>query len=301
MIKSVTVTNYLGESIKLELGRPEQSGFSILSIDGLGPSKANINTSELATSDGSFFNSARLTSRNIVMNLKYMWKPTVDDARLLSYKYFPVKKQVKLVFDTDQRICEIEGYVESNTPTIFSRDSGTQISIICPDPYFYSVEDNVTLFYGVVSKFEFPFENDSLDEDLIEFGEIANLSENNIYYDGDAEVGIQIMLHALGDVVDPTIHNLQTLEVMGIDTARLETISGFGIIAGDTITINTVKGKKSISLLRDGEYFNILNCLNRNADWFHLVRGDNLFAFTADEGIINLQFRIRNRVAFEGV
>ena len=49
MIKSVTVTNYLGESIKLELGFPEKSGFLIQSIDGLGPPKADIHKTEVAT------------------------------------------------------------------------------------------------------------------------------------------------------------------------------------------------------------------------------------------------------------
>lgn len=33
MIKSVTVTNYLGDSVKLELMRPEKSGFIVKSIN----------------------------------------------------------------------------------------------------------------------------------------------------------------------------------------------------------------------------------------------------------------------------
>jgi hypothetical protein len=66
MIKSVTVTNYLGESIKMELGFPEKSGFLIQNIDGLGPGKATINLTQFATSDGSLFNSAKLNERNIV-------------------------------------------------------------------------------------------------------------------------------------------------------------------------------------------------------------------------------------------
>lgn len=44
MIKSITVTNYLGDSIKLELARPEESGFVVKSVTGLGPGSANINT-----------------------------------------------------------------------------------------------------------------------------------------------------------------------------------------------------------------------------------------------------------------
>ena len=42
MIKSVTVTNYLGEKLKMELARPEESGFAITQIKGLGPQKSTI-------------------------------------------------------------------------------------------------------------------------------------------------------------------------------------------------------------------------------------------------------------------
>ena len=66
MIRSVTVTNYLGDSIQLELMRPEKSGLIIKSIEGLGPSDAAINMTELSTNDGALYNSARLNKRNIV-------------------------------------------------------------------------------------------------------------------------------------------------------------------------------------------------------------------------------------------
>ena len=91
MIKSITVTNYLGDSIKLDLARPEESGFVVTSITGLGSGKANINMTEIATNDGSLYNSSRLPSRNIVISLKYLWQSTIEDVRQLSYKFFPNK------------------------------------------------------------------------------------------------------------------------------------------------------------------------------------------------------------------
>jgi hypothetical protein len=88
---------------------------------------------------------------------------------------------------------------------------------------------------------------------------------------------------------------------MKIDTDRLELMTGDPIIAGDDIFISTIKGQKSVTLLREGVYTNILNCLDKNADWFQLVRGDNVFAFTAETGGTNLQFRIENQTVYEGV
>ena len=88
---------------------------------------------------------------------------------------------------------------------------------------------------------------------------------------------------------------------MTIDTVKLEKLTGRGLIAGDDIIINTLKGEKSITLVRSGVSYNILNCLDKNTDWFTLVKGDNIFAFTADSGVTNLQFRIENKVIYEGV
>lgn len=304
MIRAITVTNYLGDSIKLDLARPEQSGFVVTSVTGLGSGKANINMTEVATNDGGLFNSSRLPSRNIVISLKYLWHDSIEDARQLSYKYFPIKKKLTLLIETDNRQAEIDGYTETNEPTIFSKDEGSDISIVCPNPFFYSAGKdgiNTTIFYGVEPLFEFPFSNESLYECLLEMGRIQNQTEKTIVYSGDAEIGVTIAIHAIGEARNITIYNTGTREIMRIDTDKLKAFTGSGIIPGDEIIICTVKGQKSITLLRNGKTTNILNCLDKNADWFQLAKGDNIFAYTVEEGRANLQFRIENRIVYEGV
>lgn len=304
MIKSITVTNYLGDSIKLVLARPEESGFVVTSVTGLGSGKANINTTEIATTDGDLFNSARLQKRNIVISLKYLWKDSIEDVRQLSYKYFPIKKKLTLLIETDNRSAEIDGYTESNEPDIFSKEEGSDVSIVCPNPFFYSAGKdgiNTTIFYGVEPLFEFPFSNESLYECLLEMGRIQNQTEKTIVYSGDAEIGVTIAIHAIGEARNITIYNTGTREIMRIDTDKLKAFTGSGIIPGDEIVICTVKGQKSITLLRNGKTTNILNCLDKNADWFQLAKGDNIFAYTVEEGRANLQFRIENRIVYEGV
>lgn len=307
MIYSLAVTNFLGDRIRLELGKPENTGFLIKSITGLGPVKANVNTTEVATNDGSMFNSARLSQRNIVIQMVFVnsiYGEDIEEIRQKSYKYFPIKKNVELVIETDNRYVRTMGYIESNEPDIFSKQEGTQISIICPDPYFYSASedgDNVTDFYSIVPMFEFPFSNESLTEPMLVFGEIQIKTEGVITYYGDSEIGVMIYIHAIGPAEHINIYNTETREVMTIDTVKLEKLTGRGLIAGDDIIINTLKGEKSITLVRSGVSYNILNCLDKNTDWFTLVKGDNIFAFTADSGVTNLQFRIENKVIYEGV
>ena len=304
MIKSVTITNHLDESIKLDLFNPEESGFIIKSIEGLGPVKANINFKELATNDGAIDNSARLSSRNIVMSLQFMESPTIEETRLKSYKYFPIKRNIKFLIETDSRICETIGRVETNVPTIFSNAEGCQISILCSNPYFYSAGENgtnQTIFYGTEPLFEFPFSNESLTEDLIEFGSVENRTEGTIYYDGDAEIGITIQIHAVGEAEGLVIYNTKTREIMRINDDKLKSLMGSGIQAGDEITITTSRGEKGIYMLRSGVTTNILNSLEKPIKWFQLSKGDNTFAYTASAGLTNLQFRIENKVIYEGV
>ena len=302
MIKSIYVFNYVGDGIQIELGDGEpEHGMIITNIEGIGPPKATISMTNVYSMDGSLFNSARVASRNIVLTLSFSFAPTIEDSRLRTYKYFPVKKPLTMYIETDNRFVQTTGYVETNNPEIFSDQEHTQISIVCDDPYFYSVETNATIFFGTAPLFEFEFSNESLTDSLIEFGRIENSYEKTIYYDGDFDVGVQIFIHATGESGDITIYNTGTREMMLIYNDIIEQITGSGIVTGDDIIINTKRGEKSITLLRGGIYINILNALDKDSSWFTLAQGDNTFAYEASFGSEFLIFEIDNQIAYEGV
>lgn len=304
MINQIIVTNYRGDSLTIDTRFPEQSGFLVKDATGLGPSKGTINYTEMMSGDGGAFNSARVNARNIVLTLQMLTEPTVEEVRQKSYRYFPVKKPISLEFITDNRTCTAYGYVETNEPLFFAEMTTTQISIICPDPYLYSTGPdgtNVTVFSGIDPQFEFPFENLSTTENLISVSQIVTNQEQNVVYNGDAEIGVVIYIHAMGAATNINIYNSGTREIMKIDTAKLTALTGEGLHFGDDIIISTITGNKSVTLLRDGEYTNVLNCLDKGSDWFKLAKGDNIFAYSAATGAANLQFRVENQTLFEGV
>lgn len=304
MLKEVTITNYLDESVTYTFEGPtidDESGLLITEIKGLGPVKADINMTDLATADGKLYNSARLSNRNIVIEARFTYAKTIEEARLMSYKYFPLKKPVTVRITTDNRVAEAVGYVESNEPDIFSEESDMQVSIVCESPFFLSPNKDITLFAGVEALFYFPFCNPDPVEPLIVFGEIVNKKTNTVYYSGDSEIGCYMEIHAIGDVENVTIYNLRTRERMKLDTNKLQTLTGSKLVAGDTITICTINGKKSITLLRGGVETNVLNILGKQIDWFQLSKGDNVFGFVAEYGEENIQFKITSQVAYEGV
>lgn len=282
-------------------------GFEVWTVEGLGPVRADVITNPYATDDGAYYASSRVNTRNIVLTLGFRDNSKIENVRLKSYRYFPVKDTVRLTIETDIRVSEIYGVVESNEPSIFSNQESTQISIICPQPYFYDVGNGgmvITDFSSVEPNFEFPFENLSTTVPTIEVG-ILNLNTfNNVYYEGSVSTGVTIQLHANGMVdSDISIHNVTTQTSM---TLRHEIIWGITggaayMEAGDSIIIVTNKGAKEILALRDGIYHNAINALDVNSDWLQIDPGDNVFTYSTGQGQENLQVMLAHQVLHQGV
>lgn len=309
MLNAVTVTNFKGESLRMELSKPEETGMLIYNITGIGSTTASINTTDMATMDGARFNSARAQTRNIVLTIALVdrEKETVEDSRHRAYRYFPVKKKCTLEFETDRRTSIIEGYTESNDPTIFSSDEYTQISIICPDPYFRSKAPVETIFTGVDPLFEFPFHSETENEDppedwhFIEMGEIRNETVYDVQYNGDVDVGVIITIQVSGDVRNLVIYNTETHERMAFNDEKIAQAAEDPIKEGDILTISTIKNNKYARLQRGTKVYNILNCLDRSSDWIQLTQGNNIIAYTATEGVDDITFKITNYELYEGV
>lgn len=227
----------------------------------------------------------------------------IETSRHTSYKYFQTKKKVTLTFETDERTVAIDGYVESNDPTIFSQNESTQISILCTDPYFRSLEPNEIIFRDVdpFGGFEFPFSNESVTENLISMGEIKNDTIYNVIYKGDADTGMKIYIRAKDQVRGLEIWNTETKEHMAIDDTRLFQITGGYFDQDDIITICTVKGNKYATLQRGLKVYNILNALERGSDWIQLTPGENVIGYKAESGLDFLSFRIEYYTLYEGV
>ena len=303
MIKSLTVTNPTGESIRLELTRPEKSGFYIENIEGLGPANATVNITESATVDGGYYTSSHVSTRNIVLTLGFLYEKGIEDMRHESYRYFPLKKQIKLLIETDNRTCMTHGYVESNEPNIFSERETTQISILCPDPYFYAFNNGVGYTSNLsrdIALFSFPFSNESLDEPLIELGQVTDTAERIVHNPGDVEIGVKIHIYVKGSITSIGISNRTTDQTMNIDTDRLKQITSADLKEGDEIVINTKKGDKSIYLISDGAKTNILNCLSRFTDWIYLLPGDNQIFLVASDPT-NMDVTMEQEVMYAGV
>lgn len=308
MIKSIKVVNHLGNSVDLSLTNPWDTGLVIESITGLGPPKATVNSTDLAMGDGAVYNSARIDKRNIVFNflLSEVFQDnrvlkTIEQVRLDTYKYFPLKKLVTLYIETDTRSCFISGYVESNEPDIFQEKEKAQVSIICPDPFFGSTRKPYKL-NAFDPEFEFPFSNESVTDKLITLGEIYYSTGQQILYEGDVDSGTIVTITATGTTISPTISNIFNGNTITLNTALLGPIAGGSnsIQEGDVIVISSVRGDKYAKLYRNGGVYNILPCIPKDTSWLYLSPGINEFQYTASFGESNISISIDANTLYEG-
>ena len=280
---TLKVENDRGEVLNLT-SNPD---YTVYNIDGLTPPRATVSTSVNATMDGSSVNNTRVEKRNIVIYTTI--NGAVEAKRISLYKYFPVKRDVKLYFSNGTRDTVIEGVVELIECNLFSNRQVAQISIICPKPYFKSVEQLVTHFSDISKLFAFPF---SIPESGIEFSAMTSNIRKSIINVGDVPTGVIMELVANGTVVNPVIYDVLKRTHMALN---------FTLQPSDKIIINTNVGEKSINLVRNGVATNILGNMVHDSDWFILESGDNVFTFDAESGNNNLQITFTTSLLYSGV
>lgn len=312
MIHKVVATNPKGESVEMILKNPEKSGLNIKNITGVSPIGADIMMTAFASVDGAIYSGSRVPSRNIVMtigmfneNLSKDRVASIEDSRLKTYQFFQIKDPVRLTFYTDNRVLYIDGYVESNEVDIFSDDETATISIICVDPWFYSISEEFRTLSGVRRMFEFPFSTEDgygIYPQRIEFGEVSLDSRISLFYAGDIRSGFTAKISFTGsNLHDVYIYNTETREQFHIYTDQITAITGNPLSSGDEIVISTITGKKNVFLLRNGIFINAINIVDKNSDWIQLTKGTNVLAVASDYGVENINISINFNNAYAGI
>lgn len=271
-----------------QINLTQNGNYALLSVGGLTPPAAIINTAVIATSDGAVFNSSRLGTRNIVLTVAPL--NSIETNRINLYKYFKAKQYIKLYLENNTRSVWIDGYIDKIDGNLYSEKQQLQISIICPDPYFKDTATGLYTFSNVIDLFEFPF---AIEETpgipISEMGEYVEIAITN---NSDDETGVIITLLANDNVTNPTIYNMTTNENFALNIS-MET--------GDVITIDTRRGHKTVTLNRDSVITNILNDMNQGSSWLTLPVGDNIFSYTCDTGAEYLNVSVELQPIYEGV
>lgn len=304
MIYTIIATNAKGDSVELDLANPWAGGIAVTGASGLGPAEGTINAVNFATSDGALFNSSRIKSRDIELNLKFLGSD-IEAVRHKLLRYFRVKHPITLDFITDYRHTYITGHVEKNEIDVFSNSEGADITIVCPNPFFRLRDPakgkNSVRFTTSTPSFEFEFQDPNSDSPTLIFGEMTSTGETVVVYEGDADASTIVDIQFLGPASGVKLYNTTTQTRINIDTNEISRLLGSTIRAGDRLSISSGVGDKYVKAYRDGNVYNALSALDKDSDWIFLTPGDNLITVRADTGIDNVSAIISFENLYESI
>lgn len=304
MIYTIVATNDKGDSVELDLANPWAGGIAVTGASGLGPADGTINTVNFATSDGALFNSSRIKSRDIELNLKFLGSD-IEAVRHRLLRYFRIKHPITLDFITDYRHTYITGHVEKNEIDIFSNSEGADITIVCPNPFFKLRDPakgkNSVRFTTSTPSFEFEFQDPNSESPTLVFGEMTATGETVVVYEGDADASTIVDIQFLGPASGVKLYNATTQTRINIDTNEISRLLGSAIRAGDRLSISSGVGDKYVKAYRDGKVYNALSALDKDSDWIFLTPGDNLITVRADTGIDNVSAIISFENLYESI
>lgn len=255
-------------------------------IEGLSPPSGTISISGYAGMDGSYLNNAFIEKRNVVIPFE-MRGFGIEKRRHELYKVVKPSRYIKIYYSTKNISVYAEGIVETCEMENFEVLTKGQISIICPDIYWYSTVTQIAEYSRITGAFHFIFPDN---DEPFPIGKYNTQNIMTIVNDGD-EVGFTLEISG-GPAKNPTIYNAATDEYMQILGEIKE---------GDIITITTKTGNKTVTLEREGVITNIINRLVSGSTWLTLRTGENKFYVRASDGLSELKVRLIHRNAYLGV
>lgn len=263
---TLKIKNTAGELFELTHNSKD---YYITSVQGLTPPATNVNTATAGIIDGTFFNSARVNQRNLVITV--VINGDIETNRQRLYKIFPRKTKCTVFFKNKNRDVKIEGYVEMLEGDLFVQREQMQISIICPRPYFEALTALYNELSRILALFEFPFSIVT----PIPFSEVLEVPIATIDNTGDAVCGTVIDVDVYGAITGLKIINNSTQKYFELN---------YSFQANDHIIIDTNSGSMGVKLQRGGVVSNLLNYVTQGSTWLKLEPGQNVFTFTLSTG-----------------
>ncbi len=247
-------------------------GIRLVSADGIGFS-SEISSMQLYDRDGSLYQNSTLPQRGISLVVRYIgakWKHEISKLRL--NRLLDRKKELRLRYITDN----IDVYIECRTEQVNTPPNTypmvTQISLICPDPYWRKSGDNSIVMAGIIPLFEFII---GIPESGMEFGDIKAGTITDLWNGGTVESGALFIITANQPCTNPKLLNLRTEQFIQISVA---------MGAGDILEICTEQGKRSVWLTHNGVRRNCFSRRTRGSEFFQLVCASNPVKYSVDSG-----------------
>jgi len=270
----------LGESyISFGFSRP----FWLGDVSGLHAVEYENQTEDNYGLPGTTIKSSRQRERTIEMQFSILSDYTNNRNKL--YSLLPCGKTGTMYFYDEKGSVKVIDYVvESIDIPAIGKKRDSSIVLMCPYPYFRDLSPTFYNMADWVGGMEFDI--DCSDE--MEFETRVSEQLKTVSNFSGVETPIKVTFTANGEVVNPSIQNVNTGETMSIDDT---------LAVGDVITIDTQKGVKQ-KIIKNGSPAN--NLWHFGSSWLQLPIGDSTLKYNADSGIDNLGVEIEVTTLYRG-
>lgn len=286
-MKKIVCENQRSETIEFSYdGYP----LRLSGTDGFSSIEYTVNTSQNSGQDGEIYNGAQANKRNPIITADIFKDYQKWGDRLRSF-FQPRSWGTVFAYDGGdgrKATYQVEKISIEETGTVRS----ATISLLCPDPKFYSLADQLTQLATWRGKITFPLRIHT----PFVVAEKVNTLIGNIHNGSAVEMGLTVRFSATGEVINPSLYDVNRHILMQIGT----TDQPMTMHTGDVVTVTTGEGKKRVEMLSGGTTSNISNKMLYPPHWLKAYQGDNLFRYNADQGIDNLNVSIRSTQAYWG-
>ena len=269
-------------------------GILIERVDGIYAFQGEVQTSPYSQTNGDRYRHSRVIKRNIVVQGKIF--DNFWSNRQLMYRVFRTGSLGRFCYTEPDRSNRYADYYVEKVDIDQSYNVGQyQISLICPDPFFYDgspqVVDLATWISDFVFQHDFVLGGEELGHrETSMIKEIENLN-------GVDGIGIKITMSATGEVVNPFVYLYETGEEIRVGT----TDNPYTLDSTKQIEIETETGKKNIIQVQNGIRTRINEYLDVDSSFFQLAAGINTIGYNAASGAEHMNVHIEYRMRYLGV
>lgn len=293
-IERLTYVNERGDSIEFS----HASVYHTNQVSGLSDVRNAIYSINSMGQDGDTYLGNRIESREIeiVGSINERDKDHTKDLRRQINSVLNPQFAATLIYEYGDFKRVIDCKVD-NAP-IFSRKSIFQdftIQLICLNPFWRKESKSRDDIATWIGGFEFPVPDGLEIVPSATSWEIGYRQPSlivNVYNEGDVKTGVKVEFRALGVVTNPMLLNVDTQEFIKINLT---------MESGDVLTINTGYGEKEVQLYSGGVTSDAFRYLDSDSTYLQLQVGDNLFRYSADGNLENLEVSIYHDDLYLGV
>lgn len=264
----------------------DTSSWGITKISGTGTISNDISKERFGDTDGEDVSGEYVPSRTIDITANVKSRSDNNSERQRAISFFNPKHSFKLYVTRDGVTRWINVKIEKFqcADENFSKLQTAKWALLCPDPYFYSVDNYGKNIGAIAGGFHFPYINQIGSAFIV--GSYAFAKQVEIENIGDVDTYAVVRIESTGTVANPKIMNngkyIRVIDVME---------------KGDCIEID---------LLNNTIHKNGVNCIgkvDRSSSFTGMAvhPGDNTFSFSADSGETYMNVTLYYNLKYLGI